>query len=112
MRGPTGWSSTLVTAENVHQWIESRAAGNPLARWLLRVLGALEATHAFRTLSAYFRTYHNVTADSLTRDQEAEVSELLAKHRLTLLDAKPDWALYLDRDWTKAGPGLAGTAHR
>ena len=38
---------------NVHQWLESRSAGNALARWLLRVLGALEATHSFQTISAY-----------------------------------------------------------
>ena len=86
---------------NVHQWLESRSAGNALARWLLRILGALEATHSFQTISAYFRTYHNVTADSLTRDKCEEVDELLQRHGLTLLDAKPDWALHLDRDWTR-----------
>ena len=85
---------------NVHQWLESRAAGNALARWLLRILGALEATHSFQTISAYFRTYHNFTADSLTRDKCEEVDELLQRHGLELLDAKPDWALHLDRDWT------------
>ena len=101
------WQGRLVlyTSDNmnVHQWLESRAAGNALARWLLRVLGALEATHSFRTISAYFRTYHNgnVTADSLTRDKCEEVDELLQRHGLELLAAKPDWALHLDRDWTR-----------
>ena len=86
---------------NVHQWLESRAAGNALARRLLRIPGALEATNSFLTISAYFRTYHNVTADSLTRDGCAEVDELLLRHGLEILDAKPDWALHLDRDWTR-----------
>ena len=99
------WKGRLVlyTGDNmnVHQWVESRAAGNSLARWLLRVLGALEATHSFQTLSAYFRTYHNVTADSLTREHCEEVDALLLRHDLTLLDAKPDWVLHLDRDWTR-----------
>ena len=86
---------------NVHQRLESRSAGNALALWLLRILGALEATHSFQTISAYFRTYHNVTADSLTRNKCEEVDELLQRHGLTLLDAKLDWALHLDRDWTR-----------
>ena len=55
------WQGRLVlyTGDNmnVHQWLESRAAGNALARWLLRILGALEATHSFQTISAYLRTY-------------------------------------------------------
>ena len=71
---------------NVHQWLEQRAAGNALARWLLRIFGAPEATHSFQTISAYFRTYHNVTADSLTRDKCEEVDEL-QRHGLELLDA-------------------------
>ena len=75
---------------NVHQWLESGAAGNALARWLLRIPGALKATHSFQTISAYFPTYHNVTADSLTRDKCEEVDELLQRHGLALLDAKPD----------------------
>ena len=99
------WQDRLVlyTGDNMngHQWLESRAAGNALARWLLRILGALEATHSFQTISAYFRTYHNVTADSLTRDKCGEVDELLQRHGLELLDAKPDWALHVDRDWTR-----------
>ena len=66
-----------------------------------RRLGALEATQSFQTISAYFRTYHNVTADSLTRDKCEEVDELLRHHGLELLDAKPGWALHLDRDWTR-----------
>ena len=81
--------------------VESRSAGNALARWLLRILGALEATHSFQTISAYFRTCRNVTADSLTRDKCEEVDELLQRHGLTLLDAKPDWALHLDRGWMR-----------
>ena len=99
------WQGRLVlyTGDNmnVHQRLESRSAGNALARWLLRIPGGLEATHSFQTISAYFRTYHNVTADSLTRDMCEEVDELLQRHGLTLLDAKPDWALHLDRDWTR-----------
>ena len=43
------WQGRLVlyTGDNmnVHQWLEARAAGNALARWLLRILGALEATN-------------------------------------------------------------------
>ena len=29
------------------------------------------------------------------------MDELLQRHGLTLLDAKPDWVLHLDRDWTR-----------
>ena len=80
------WQGRLVlyTGDNmnVHRWLESRAAGNSLARWLLRNPGALEATHSFQTISAYFRTYRNVTADSLTRDKCEEVDELLQRHGL------------------------------
>ena len=57
--------------------------------------------HSFQTISAYFCTYHNVTADCFMRDKCEEVDELLQRHGLELFDAKPDWALHLERDWTR-----------
>ena len=66
--------------------------------------------YKFETCSAYFRTYHNVTADALTRKAKAEVAELLKAKKLTPVDLEQAWTDHLSRDWirrafTWMGPG-------
>lgn len=55
----------------VVRWLNSRQAKHPLASYLLQVLSAIEACYGFHVHTAYLRTYHNVVADALTR-QDAE----------------------------------------
>ena len=74
------WTDTLVfyvgDNMNVQRWLDKRKAGNPFARYLLRVLSAIEASHSFEVLSSYLRTYHNVTADAITRESKEEIERL------------------------------------
>lgn len=64
---------------NVRMWLASRKARAPLARHLLRILGMLEARYRFRTLAFYIRTYHNVTADWVSRESKEVVEEELLR---------------------------------
>ena len=72
-----------------------------MARFLLLILAGLEATSGFRTASAYLRTYHNVTADDLTRKGQAEIDELIQRFGLQRMAARPAWGDFADRGWAR-----------
>ena len=57
--------------------------------------------YKFETCSAYFRTYHNVTADALTRKAKAEVAELLKAKELKQVGLEQAWTDHLSRDWIR-----------
>ena len=57
--------------------------------------------YKFETCNAYFRTYHNVTADDLTRKAKAEVAELLKTKELKHVDLEQAWTDHLSRDWIR-----------
>ena len=65
------WGGKLVLYagdnQNVIQWLSKRQAKHPVATYLLQILAALEASWRFRLHGAFVRTYHNTTADALTR---------------------------------------------
>ena len=73
------WAGKLVAYAgdntNVIRWLEKRGAKHPVASYLLQVLAAIEASHAIRVHGAYIRTYHNETADDLTRLDAKKVME-------------------------------------
>eukprot|EP00972_Heterocapsa_arctica_P004315 641304-Heterocapsa_arctica.AAC.1 len=77
------WAGTMVIYVgdnlNVQRWVETRQAHNVFARYLLRVLGAIEAVFHFEVISPYLRTYHNVTADAITRESKMNVELLRPK---------------------------------
>ena len=52
---------------NARAWIDRRSPRSRAARMLLRVLGYLELSGGFQIITAYVRTYHNVTADAFSR---------------------------------------------
>eukprot|EP00971_Amphidinium_carterae_P292552 5807922-Amphidinium_carterae.1 len=60
---------------NVVHWLRSRAPRNRLARMLMRTLMCLEMKYKFTVHAYYVRTYHNRTADWLTRctDEEFQI---------------------------------------
>eukprot|EP00974_Lingulodinium_polyedra_P041707 4005826-Lingulodinium_polyedra.AAC.1 len=74
--------------QNVHCWIESRRCHNRFAAFLCRLLTALEVAYGFETVSAYLRTYHNVSADALTRLDPSEVEEPLRSKGLQRVDLR------------------------
>ena len=70
-------------------WITTRKAGNRYASFRLRVLTYHEVLYAFRTLPAYIRTYHNWTADFLTRATEREIRREMRRRQITWPDCSP-----------------------
>ena len=56
-------------------WLGKRQAKHPMASFLLQTLAAIVACHGLFLHSAYLRTYHNVVADALTREDAKEVME-------------------------------------
>eukprot|EP00438_Fugacium_kawagutii_P005313 Skav210287 [mRNA] locus=scaffold475:3020:13981:- [translate_table: standard] len=92
----------------VVRWINSRQAKHPFASYLLQILAAIEACYGFHLHTAYLRTYHNVVADALTR-QDAE--QVMKEAGLSTLP-KPDQALqrFLDRGWQRRALVWAGQA--
>ena len=83
--------------DNVKSWVSKRSSNNPFARFLLLMLSALELSLGFRIVSAYLRTYHNVTADDLTRDDPKEVAKAKGLEKLPTVD----WSHFFSRGWTK-----------
>ena len=106
------WEGKLVLYggdnKNVISWLDRRHARHPVAMFLLQVLAALEATHAFRVHGAFIRTYHNKTADALTREDAAEVFQ--ANDLTPLEDAKQALFVFLERGWTRRALVWAGQA--
>ena len=111
LRAPD-WANKLVLYggdnQNVIGWLERRHARHPVASYLLQVLAALEAAHSFRVCGAYVRTYHNVTADDLTRLDPAQVMEDRGLEKIE--GAAEALQVYLERDWIKRALVWAGQA--
>ena len=106
------WQGRLVLYggdnQNVIGWLDKRQARHPVAVYLLQVLAALEAAHSFRFCGAYVRTYHNVTADDLTRKEPAQV---MKEQGLSPLEnAAEALRVYLERGWVKRALVWAGQA--
>ena len=89
------WQGRLVlyAGDNmvVRHWLRNRRARNDLARYLLRVLAFLENRSGFQVLGFYLRTYHNVTADFLTRAMDEQVRAYLERLGLHLEEIGDTW---------------------
>lgn len=88
--------------------LDRRQAKHPVATFLLQVLSAIEATHSIRTQGAFLRTYHNTTADALTREDARRV--MLASGLTPLEGAAEALQIYLERGWTRRALLWAGQA--
>lgn len=108
----TEWAGKLVLYggdnRNVISWLDRRQAKHPVATFLLQVLSAIEATHSIRTQGAFLRTYHNTTADALTREDARRV--MLASGLTPLEGAAEALQIYLERGWTRRALLWAGQA--
>ena len=85
--------------QNVIRWLAKRQARHPVATYLLQILAALEASTSFRIFGAFLRTYHNVTADALTREDAETV--MGQKGLEELPGAKEALTTQLNRGWQK-----------
>ena len=83
-------------------WLGKRQAKHPMASFLLQTLAAIEACHGFFLHSAYLRTYHNVVANALTREDAKEVMEKAGLECLP--DPTEDLERFLDRGWQRREP--------
>ena len=54
------------------KWLETRRSGIRAGRLLVRVVNMVEARYGCTILAGWWRTYHNVDADFITRCTEAE----------------------------------------
>ena len=103
-RGPAWFGKMVVYGgdnTNVDSWIRSRKASSRVARFLLQVLCAVESVYQFQTISAWLRTYHNVTADELTRESRDIIEGIRDSKGLEEIDLLPAWAQHLDRGWVR-----------
>ena len=94
--------------QNVIGWLDKRCARHPAATYLLQVLSAIEATNAFRLHGSYLRTYHNITADALTREDAEKVLQEKGLERI--VGAKEALTVCLDRGWMRRAMVWAGQA--
>lgn len=94
--------------QTVIRWLERRQAGHAVAGYLIQILSALEAAGGFRVFGAFVRTYHNVTADSLTRENPKLVME--AKGLQELNGVLDSLRMQLDRGWQRRALIWAGQA--
>ena len=92
--------------QNVIRWLAKRQARHPVATYLLQIFAALEASCRFRLHGAFVRTYHNVTADALTREEATEV--LKEKGLTELKGAVESLTVQLDRGWQRRALIWAG----
>ena len=63
----------------VKHWLQSRKAKVRAGRILIRVVNMLEIRFGFNLLPGWWRTFHNVDADYLTRCSDAEYNAWLEK---------------------------------
>ena len=81
---------------NVQDWLKKRQAGNAQANLLLKVLGALEGVYGLQIRGAYLGTYHNQTADDLTR---LDPEEVITRQGLSRVEVPADWSFVLEEAW-------------
>ena len=87
-----------------------------VARHILRVLGMLEVRHHFKTLAFYIRTYHNLTADWLSRETKKVVEDKMEIDGWRKIEAQEKWEHYIEESvkgvfrW-QGGSSLGRVAH-
>lgn len=63
----------------VRQWIDRRQSGSRAGRLLLRALAMCEMRYGFVVIAGWWRTFHNVDSDFITRCSEEEYLAYLEK---------------------------------
>ena len=94
LRGPD-WRGRLILFatdnSNVEAWIRKWGPRPRAARYLIRVLRYLQAKFGFEVVVAYVRTYHNVTADLITRTDDAGYDRMCQKKKFRHVDVGGAW---------------------
>ena len=70
----------------VKEWITGRKAGTRVGRMLVRVVNLLEMRFRFALVATWWRTFHNVHADFLTRCSDEEFQAIVEEKGWTVVD--------------------------
>ena len=70
----------------VKYWLQTRKAKVRAGRILIRVLNMLEMRFHFSVLAGWWRTFHNVDADFITRCTDSEFEEMCVKRGWEVVD--------------------------
>lgn len=74
----------------VRSWIEKRQSGSRVGRMLLRMLALAEMRYRFLVVAGWWRTYHNVDSDFITRCSDEEYTEVIIKRGWTAVSVGED----------------------
>ena len=84
------WSGRVVLygGDNqiVREWISSRKAGTAVGRLLARILNLVEMRYRVTLIASWWRTYHNIHADLITRCSDKEFEDLVAGRGRQVVD--------------------------
>ena len=72
----------------VREWITGRKAGAKVGRLLVRIVNMLEMRYRFTLIASWWRTYHNVHADYLTRCNDQEFQEIVRQYSWEVVDVE------------------------
>lgn len=87
----------------VKHWLQSRKAGIRAGRILVRVVNMVEIRHGCVILAGWWRTYHNVDSDYLTRCNDEEYEEFCRKRDFEAVEVRGP-ILEALKDTEKFGP--------
>ena len=76
----------------VRSWVERRQSGSRVGRMLLRMVALCEMRYRFFMVAGWWRTYHNVDSDFITRCSDEEYAEVVKKRGWTAVDVCEDVA--------------------
>ena len=76
----------------VRSWVERRQSGSRVGRMLLRMMALCEMRYRFLVVAGWWRTYHNVDSDFITRCSDDEFAEVVEKRGWTAVDVCEDVA--------------------
>jgi len=99
------WEGKLVVYAGDNQvvlrWLETRTAGVPYARYILRLLDFLEIVGGFKLVGVYIRSQHNATPDALTREDWAKVATRLRAQGFVELPSEEALTEYFSRGYER-----------
>ena len=86
-----GQGGALFVGDNstVRQWVSKRQSGLRAGRLLVRALNLCEMNYGFTLVGGWWRTYHNVDSDYITRCTDEEFAAMLEKKSWTKVELGP-----------------------
>eukprot|EP00913_Durusdinium_trenchii_P014360 g13470.t1 len=105
-RGPMWRGKVVLYAgdnSTVRQWVSKRQSGSRAGRLLVRALNLREMNYGFTLVGGWWRTYHNVDSDYITRCTDDEFVVMLEKKSWTKVELGPAISKAIE-DTARFGP--------